>query len=238
MAYYKTFAKTCLLIALALAGSSCQSGEMSVRRAKGVTVSPAPDTLALHNVKKIVVLDFHEHQAEITEGDPNICPVTGFHFISGFAPAGSGVMVADQLRLALVDKGFDVIHRKILVEALKDMPELKHNQYTAALGADIGRRMGADVVMMGSVMRFEELVGTKIAAEKPAAVGLSLAVINPADGKILWKAKFEKVQHALLLDVLDYETFFAGGMVWQRASQLSHVGITNLLQRLPIRSAR
>ncbi|MBI4828036.1 MAG: hypothetical protein HY804_04390 [Nitrospinae bacterium] len=92
---------------------------------------------------------------------------------------------------------------------------------------------GAQAALMGVVIRFEELQGTKISADRPASVAFSAVLVN-AKGELLWKAKFEKTQKPLFTNLLDFRTFFKGGMVWQRAATLANIGVEGVLSQAPL----
>lgn len=224
-----------ILLPLLTFSFACGGSRGSMKQPTGVMAPPAYDIKALSNVRKIAVLDFYELKEIRAAGAPNLCPVTNMHFIHGKAPAGSGKTVADQFHVRLARRGFEVIDRDLVDEVLNNLPESEKTDYTIALGAKVGQALSADAVVMGVVMKFDERVGTKLGADKPASVGFSVAIVSVPDGKILWKAKFEKTQRALSENLLDYKTFFRGGMVWQKASQLSAIGIENILDRLPVK---
>ncbi|VAX19816.1 hypothetical protein MNBD_NITROSPINAE01-1831 [hydrothermal vent metagenome] len=180
-------------------------------------------------MQKIAVLNFCDTCAGTILNQPHVCPITGIHFISGSVIAGSGETIADQFRRQLTKKGFTVPNDGDVLHASE-----KYGKHVSVASAvQIGKTLEADAVLIGSVMRYEERVGGKFSADKPASIGFSVAIVSVKNGAILWKAKFEKTQKDLLSNLLDARTFFKGGLVWQKADQLSTIGVENIVEALP-----
>ncbi len=225
------FAVTLLLLFITPLLSSCAS---SLREAKGVTVIKQSACCAHPNVAKVAVIDFFELSAEHGKNEPHVCPITGLNFIPGKVQKGAGETVAALFRQQLRKKGFIVSDPEQVQRAMEN----KYEKYSEEFCLALGRKVGADLVFMGTVMRFEEMVGTKIGSEKPASVSFSVALVSVPSGKTIWKAKFEKTQKSFFDNMLDFETFFKGGMVWQKAEKLADIGIQNVLERLPFKPAK
>lgn len=211
--------------------SSCAAGEKrSIERA-GVKVVPSQLPAEFCCVRSVAVVNLHE-RGDHSGGEGGYrCDITGMNFTPGAVMEGAGEIVADQLRRRLLEVGFLVAERETTMEAAA--PEAEGAEYSIDTALRVGMELEVDAVVVGSVMRFEERVGTKLAAEKPASVAFSVAFVRPADGEILWKAKFDKTQQALFENVLDYKTFIKGGMVWQRAEELSAIGVDALVKQVP-----
>jgi len=216
---------------------SCASDKSKNRT--GVKIPPAQAAPEFCCVKSVAVLNFFERGANNADPErPYTCRLTNLNFTCGEVAEGSGEVVADQFRYHMSEQGYRVAEREATLAAVSKAQEKEASEYSAALGASVGRALGVDAVVMGSVMRFEERVGGKWAVDKPASVAFSVAVVSSIDGSILWKAKFEKTQKALFDDVLDYKTFFKGGMVWQTADKLSEIGVLNILGQIPFQQIR
>jgi hypothetical protein len=131
-------------------------------------------------------------------------------------------------------RGFAVISPDEARKAAGQLMASQPDGYTGQMGLAVGRNFEADVVIMGIVGRYAERIGGKISADRPASVAFSVAVINVADGRIIWKARFDKTQKDLLSDVLDARSFFKGGMIWQTAGQLAAMGVEDMLNQSAI----
>lgn len=210
---------------------SCSAGEKRGVERAGVKVVPSQLPPEFCCVRSVAVVNLHE-RGDHPGGDGGYrCGITGLNFTPGAVMEGAGEIVADQLRNRLMEMGFLVAERETTMETVAGGREDK--EHFVEMARRVGMELEVDAVVIGSVMRFEERVGTKLAAEKPASVAFSVAFIRPADGQILWKAKFEKTQKAFFEDVLDYKTFVKGGMVWQRAEELSAIGVDTLVKQVP-----
>ncbi len=207
---------------------SCAGG-VGLNEPRGVTLSPTIGAPAIPPIQKIAVLDFCDTCAGTILNQPHVCPLTGIHFISGSVLAGSGETIADYFRRQLAQKGFTVANDDEVLHATE-----KYGKKVSVKSAvQIGKVLEADAVLIGSVMRYEERVGGKFSVDKPASIGFSVAIVSVKNGAILWKAKFEKTQKDLLSNLLDARTFFKGGLVWQKADQLSTIGVENIVEALP-----
>lgn len=220
------------LVALGL--FSCASDRSSMREPTGVTISDDILSSDLSEIKSLAVIDFVEGHRPSAPRAVYSCDITGLNFVHGEVVAGSGELVSDQFRSRLSERGILVTPRESTMEIVEQADPGLISEYGIGLGVAVGKKLGVDAVVMGSVMRYEELVGGKLSADKPASVSFSLAVIDVRLGKVVWKSKFEKTQASLFSNILDYKTFFKGGMAWQKAHQLSAIGVENLLQKINI----
>ncbi|MBI4665522.1 MAG: hypothetical protein HY751_03835 [Nitrospinae bacterium] len=229
--WFKAF-KTLVLPMTILWIGACASLTDDFSGKHGVTAPAHSASEGSEKIRTVAVLDFIEEKTAKPSNEPAICRITGLAFAPGTVEDGSGEVVADNFRGALGKLGYAALTREETLEALKKFPAPGDDNFVA-VAAEVGKALGVEAVVVGSVMRYEDRVGGKYIADKPASVAFSVAVINPADGKITWKAKFDKTQQSLFSDLTDYKTFFKGGMVWQTASQLASLGVENILSQSP-----
>ena len=217
----------------------CSTGRAGSASPGGLTtygVGPAQGPISIADV---AVLDFREQVGQGADSGPMTrCAITGLDCVGGNVAEGSGELVADLFRFYLEDMGLKVSARESVLDTIKKAAPRMAHDYNIGLALEVGRKLGVSAVVTGSVMRFEEKVGTKLAVEKPASVSFSVALIDVKSGRMVWKAKFEKTQQALFDNVLDYQTFFKGGMVWQKAEKLSAIGAQSAVKLMPIRYNR
>ncbi|HEB73032.1 MAG TPA: hypothetical protein ENI77_10480 [Nitrospirae bacterium] len=219
---------------LALGLFSCASDRRLMPEPTGVTVSDDVVSSDLSQIKSLAVIDFVEGHRSNAPRAVYSCDITGFNFVHGAVSSGSGELVANQFRFELSKRGVKVASRESVMSVIKQADPDVTSEYGVQLGLFVGEKLGVDAVVMGSVMRFEELVGAKLSADKPASVSFSFAVIDVRAKKIVWKSKFEKTQASLFSNILDYKTFFKGGMTWQKAHKLSSIGVKNILRKITI----
>lgn len=218
-----------LALTVWLTAVSCATEGGQMREPVGVTVVPSGGAESSGPIGQVAALDFYELRVPVNGPEPRICPLTGFAFTPGEVETGSGETMADLFRVELAERGVQVADRDATRAAMGAMPATA-GEYNLALGARTAIAAGAQAALMGVVIRFEELQGTKISADRPASVAFSAALVS-AKGELLWKAKFEKTQKPLFTNLLDFRTFFKGGMVWQRAATLANIGVDGVLAR-------
>ena len=215
-----------------LGAVSCATESGQMREPTSVTIVPAGGVEPSGVSGMVAALDFYELRAPANGAEPKICPLTGLAFTPGEVETGSGETVADLFRVGLAERGMRVADRDATRAAMGAMPAAA-DEYSLALGARTALAAGAQAALMGVVIRYEELQGSKISADRPASVAFSAALVS-AKGELLWKAKFEKTQKPLFTNLLDFRTFFKGGMVWQRAATLANIGVDGILARAPL----
>jgi len=103
----------------------------------------------------------------------------------------------------------------------------------AAILQKVGKTFGADAVLTGCLYRWRERVGTDYAVDRPASVAYDLHLIRPADGAIIWRAKFDKTQASLSENFLDLATFIQSGGRWMTVEHLAMIGLKNILKDMP-----
>lgn len=152
----------CSLLAIGiLASGGCAA--IITNRGPRVNVEPRPDQLGF---SRLAVLPF---------ASPPGAPDAGWVAADAFA------------RRLIADNKYDVI-RKDLVEAV--LGEAKVDPIAGAEASalrDVGRRLGAEAVLIGAVNRYERYNKSALTEDYHGAmVSLSAQLINVQDGTILW----------------------------------------------------
>jgi hypothetical protein len=96
----------------------------------------------------------------------------------------------------------------------------------------LGKAVGADGVLFGSVSRYIERVGTSYGARQPAAVSFTLQLVSVASGKIVWTGSFDQAQQPLSANLFNWWQFWRGGPKWFTAQEFAHLGVERLLEDL------
>ena len=97
----------------------------------------------------------------------------------------------------------------------------------------LGKELNVDFIFVGYLFRFEERIGSRIGADKPASVGFDVHLLRVKDGKRVWDGKFDETQQALSENLLKIGSFVRRGAAWLKAEELSSVGMDEMLKRLP-----
>ena len=96
----------------------------------------------------------------------------------------------------------------------------------------LGKAVGADAVLIGSVFKYRERVGTEYGARQPAAVGFTLQLISVSSGHALWSGTFDQAQQALSTNLFNWWQFWRGGPRWFSAAEFTRLGVERLLDNL------
>lgn len=96
----------------------------------------------------------------------------------------------------------------------------------------LGQDLGVDHVMIGILWRYEQRVGSPLAAERPASVSFNLFLLDVANKSLVWQGSFDKTQKALSDNLFEATLFFKSGVKWLSAEELAEFGIKKTLQTL------
>jgi len=96
----------------------------------------------------------------------------------------------------------------------------------------LGKAVGADGVLYGTVSRYRERVGTEFGAREPASVAFTLSLVSVSTGKVLWTRTFDETQESLSSNLLNWWQFWRGGPRWFTAEEFTHLGVERLLDNL------
>jgi hypothetical protein len=96
----------------------------------------------------------------------------------------------------------------------------------------VGRLIGVDAVVGGTVIAFEERIGAEYAAKQPARVDFEVELIRMAAGTVVWEAEYAERQRALSDDLRNFFGFLRTRGRWVRASELAAIGAAQVAGRL------
>ncbi|MBU0674991.1 MAG: hypothetical protein KJ950_10145 [Proteobacteria bacterium] len=103
----------------------------------------------------------------------------------------------------------------------------------AAMG--FGQMAGVSHVLVGTVWRYEDRVGSSMSVDQPASVAFSALLIRVADGNVLWTGRFDKTQTALSENIVDAPIFFKKGLKWLTVEELTAYGVERLVNGMILR---
>lgn len=228
--YNTAFGKPRFVLGLGILAFSLWSMGCSHRK------TPVPDqTRGLLEINKVVVLGFRAFMSEGEEADVARDPLSGTIFMAESVPAGVAHHMTDILftRLA-ADKRFELISPGQAKGVFSSIANADVNVDIGALEMvqKVGKPFDADAVLGGYIFRWREREGTDFAASRPASAAFNLYLVRPADGKILWAAKFDKTQQPLSENLLDAKTFFRGKGRWMTVEKLAMFGFDEMLKKM------
>jgi hypothetical protein len=116
------------------------------------------------------------------------------------------------------------------------LARMKDEGDLAARARALGKEVGADAVLFGTVSRYVERVGAEYGARQPAAVALTLKLISVRSGGILWTGSFDQTQRPLTSNLFNWWQFWRGGPRWFTAQEFARLGVEHLLEDLSKRA--
>jgi peptidoglycan-synthase activator LpoB len=102
----------------------------------------------------------------------------------------------------------------------------------AARASALGKAVGADAVLCGTVSRYVEREGAEYGAKQAAAVAFSLQLVSVSSGRVLWKGSFDQQQQPLSTNLFNWWQFWQGGPKWFSAQEFTRLGVEHLLDDL------
>ncbi len=99
--------------------------------------------------------------------------------------------------------------------------------------AEIGRRLGVEMLIFGTVMRYQERIGGPMSVQRPASVYFEVSLVDTKTGKTVWYAVFDQTQKSLSDDITNFRNFVRGGGKWLTAAEFAEVGIAQMIERFP-----
>jgi len=104
-----------------------------------------------------------------------------------------------------------------------------------SLARKTGELLKANVIMTGYVWKYKRRIGGSRAASSPASVGFALVLIETANGRLLWRGRFEEKQRPLSENILGAKTFFDRGGKWLTVDDLARYGVNEVFKKYPYR---
>ncbi len=99
---------------------------------------------------------------------------------------------------------------------------------------EVGRELEVQGVVVGHLYRFRERKGVAYTVEQPASVAFDLHLVRVSDGKIVWRAQFDKTQGSLMEDLLQIAAFLRQKGRWVTAAELAEEGMEEVLRTFPV----
>lgn len=165
-------------------------------------------------------------------------PLTGAVFTSGGGVKGvEGVSVLDRALSSALDKvsAFKLVPAQRTWQVFRKVKNSMSEGDLRALVAEVGRRLGADGVLVGHLYRYRDRVGGGAAVEKPASVAFDLAMVRVGDKAVVWKNSFDETQKSLSEDIFNLSMYATHGLRWYPAKEFAEIGMGQLMARFPWR---
>jgi hypothetical protein len=149
------------------------------------------------------------------------------------APGAARAVTAAVYDALMSSSDWRVVPDLTVAQALAHM---KAGEDLASRARALGKEVGADAVLFGTVSRYVERVGAEYGARHPASVAFSLSLISVASGERLWTGSFDQTQRPLTTNLFNWWQFWRGGPRWFTAQEFARLGAEHLLQDLAKRA--
>ena len=164
------------------------------------------------------------------------CPISKLYFDPEKVFPGS-----DQILTGYVQKALEKLHGEKVVplekamEVFERIPKGGAKNTLRTLGQELGKSLTANLVVVGTVWRYEKRVGDSAeAGESPASVAFAIYLIDVADGEMLWKESFDGDQYSLSENGLGAGAFFKKEAEWLSADELARYGVEEIFKKFPL----
>lgn len=97
----------------------------------------------------------------------------------------------------------------------------------------LGRRKGADTIMVGYLYAFRDRTGSDYGVESPAHVAFELVLVQSRSGRIIWQRSFEETQKSLSEDLLQLKSFLKRKGRWVSAKEMAKEALKEMLKTVP-----
>ena len=214
----------CILLVPIILSTGCRSlGSGSPR-----------ETAATFQIKKVVVVGFRPALAATDTPRMVRSPLSG------------AVFAAEPVTKAVTDRLTELLFERLVRHERYELvtPDQARGAISNLVSKDrvlseieiyrrVGHMFSADGVLIGYLYRWQERLGTAYAVRAAASVAFDLNLIHPADGRFLWKGRFDKTQRSLSEDLFDMDTFLRSKGHWLSAEELSGLGLDDFMKDLP-----
>ena len=192
------------------------------------------ETVATFQIKKLVVVGFRPALGEADAPRMIRSPLSGAVFEAEPVPKA----VPDRLTTLLFERlvgleRFELVTPDQARGAISNLVSNDRVLSEIEICRKVGHMFSADGVLIGYLYRWQERLGTAYGVRAAASVAFDLNLIHPADGRFLWKGRFDKTQRSLSENLFDMDTFLRSKGNWLSAEELSELGLDDFLKEFP-----
>jgi hypothetical protein len=199
-----------------------------------VTIFSSPD-LEKVKLERIGVMPFLRGTQPGNLEETLDCKVCRLTYRPGQLIAGAEQTLTRYTQEALEDRfGEKVVNRVLMMSAYETLEVDQSRDTPRQLARRLGRTVDANLMILGTVWRYRERVGSAAGVSVPASVAFDLYLIDVASGTMLWTGNFDETQQSLSYNILDVGTFFKRGVRWLTVNQLGRYGVQELVKELPL----
>jgi hypothetical protein len=217
-----------LVVILSSVILGCQTSPAGLSRERGATVG----------IGSILVLPFQTATA-IREGTKTVrCFECDFFVQTGSIQPGADDFMNDAVVSHLRRQfGYETIPFWTAQGVSSQMLSQDLRGADKRLLVQMGRSLGGDAVLTGTIYRFEDRVGTAMSVTRPASVAFAMELVRVSDGKTIWSRPYDETQQSLDENLFKLSSFLKQKGRWLTAEELASFGLKKIMRTFPVRGS-
>jgi len=144
-------------------------------------------------------------------------------------PESAGEQAARALSVRLSGAGVPTVDVERVLAAT---PPPGAAVYDARLGARIARKVGANLAVIGAVMRYAEREGSALGVTTPASIAYQAVLVRASDAALVAFDRFDHTQQPLTSNLLDLPNFLRAGGRWMTRQEMLEGALGETAQKL------
>ena len=127
--------------------------------------------------------------------------------------------------------GSKVVRLGHTLQAYDEIPKVEVKDTLLDIARKLGRRLEANLVVLGTVWRYRDKFRSDTGRTGPAAVSFAVYLVDVREGRLLWYEIFSETQKSLFENLLAAKSFFGQGGKWLTADELAFYGVKEVFRR-------
>ena len=191
-----------------------------------------PDSVKLKTLAVMPYIDMYSIYGDNVAFN---CPLCGRSEVIDVVEKGADEFLTQSVFTLLQQRGGYQLIPPGEVEGVESTLLLNPEQKMADVDmiVEIGRKLGADGMLLGRVYRFRERRGRAYSAETSASVAFDLLLIQVPQGRLLWEGHYSESQQPLTENLFNINAFFQRKGRWLTAEELAESGLQQVLETFP-----
>jgi len=185
-------------------------------------------------LERIGVMPFFKGSFGSSITESVVCPVCDLTYDPLSLSPDCDQVLTQFVREALEKKHGDrVLPQPLVAKTYAQLPLDDRQDTPLALSQKVGKLLGANLMVVGTVWRYRERVGGAGAVSSPASVAFALHLVAVENGRILWSKSFAQTQRSLSENILNAKAFFEQGAKWLTTEELASFGVKEIFKEFP-----
>jgi hypothetical protein len=127
--------------------------------------------------------------------------------------------------------GAKVVRLSETLRVYDQIPKNEGKDTLMDIAQTLGRRLEANLVVLGTVWRYRDKFRSDTGRTGPAAVSFAVYLVDVAEGRLRWHESFSQTQKSLFENLLAAKSFFDQGAKWLTADELAFYGVKDVFRR-------